>query len=46
MIGREKRVPIYLDKFKYLPIFHDDLKKIDQKYFKMDDLKLKAIEDS
>lgn len=39
-------MPIYLDSFKYLPIFHEDLKRIDTKAYKMEDLKLKTIEDS
>lgn len=45
-IGHEKRVPIYLNCYKYLIVTNLDLKQIDQKVKKRNDFEFKDVEES
>ena len=46
MVGYEKRVPIYLNKYKYIMIKNVDLKDIDRKLKKRKDFELSDIGES
>lgn len=43
-VGKEKRVPIYLDHIRYLKLDHKDVHAIDYKKIHADDLKIKIVE--
>jgi len=43
-LGHEKRVPIYLNDYQYIPITNGDLRSIDQKTKKREDFQLKTIQ--
>jgi thioredoxin-related protein len=45
-LGTEKRIPIYLNKYRYICITNYNLRQIDKKIKRREDFELKTIEES